>query len=68
MVKGFGQNEQPRDRAVSFGTQLVANPLHALGGSQIDIDHDSRKMTRGNVGNIRRRDDLDFTHRLQNVD
>ena len=56
VVKRVGQNEQPRHRAVGFGPQLVANPLHAFGGTQIDVDHDPGKMTGGRVGNIRRRD------------
>ena len=40
MVKGIGENEQPRHGAVGFATQLVANLLHAFRRAQIDVDHD----------------------------
>jgi len=68
MVKGVGENKQPRHRAVGFATQLVADLLHALGGAKIDIDHYSGQFAGGRGGDIRRRDAVNLPDRLQNVD
>ena len=67
MVKGVGENEQPRHGAVGFATQLVADLLHALGGAQIDVNHNAREIAGGRLGNIRRRDAVNLADRLQNV-
>ena len=38
------QHEQPRHLAIGLGPQLVAHQLHALGGAQIDVDHDAGEI------------------------
>ena len=45
----------------------VADLLHALRRAQIDVDHDPRDLIGGSVGNIRRRDGINFAHGLQNA-
>ena len=67
MMKGVGENEQPRHRAVGFGAQFAANQLHALWRPQIDIDHNPGEMTGRSVGNIRRRDGVDLANGLQDA-
>ena len=61
------QHEQPRHLAIGLGAQLVAHQLHALGGAQIDVDHDAREIARGRVGNVRCRDGVDLADGLQNA-
>ena len=39
MVQRFGQHEQPRHAAIGAVAQLVADPLHALRRTQVDVDH-----------------------------
>jgi hypothetical protein len=41
VVKRVRQHEQPRHLAIGVGLQFPANGLHALGGAQIDVDHDA---------------------------
>src|ERR1700730_15638817 len=67
MVNGIGENEQPRHVLVGFGTNFITPLLPALGGAQIDIDHDPRKMIGRRVGNIRGRDSIHLARRLQNA-
>ena len=65
--RGVDSFTQMTDLAKELRAQLAANPLHALGGSQIDVDHHPGEMTGRGVGNIRRRDAVDLTHGLQNA-
>ncbi len=67
VMQRIGEHEQPRHLAIGFGPQLVAHPLHALGGAQIDVDHDPGEIARRRVGNFRRRDGVDLADRLQNA-
>ncbi len=67
MMERVGNNEQTRHRTINFGLQLVANLLHTLGRSQIDIDHDPRKVAGRRGGDIRRRNGIDHAHGLQNA-
>ena len=53
VMQRVGENEQARHGAVGLAAQLVANPLHALGRAQIDIDHDAGKVDGRSVGNFR---------------
>ena len=41
VMKRVGEHEQTRHGPVGIMAQLVANPLHALGGAQVDVDHDA---------------------------
>jgi hypothetical protein len=66
VMKGIGENEQPRHRAVGLRTQLVADQLDAFGRPQIDIDHDARELA-GRVGKVRHRDGIDFARHPQDA-
>ena len=61
------QHEQPRHLAIGLGAQLVAHQLHALGRTQIDIDHDAGEIARRRFGNLRGRDGVDLADGLQNA-
>jgi len=67
VVKGVGENKQPRHRAVALATQLVSNPLHAFGGTQIDIDHNAGNLVGRRVGEFRRRHRIDLADRLEDT-
>ena len=41
VMKRIGEHEQAWHGAIGVVAQLVANPLHALGGAQVDVDHDA---------------------------
>ena len=67
VMQRVSQHEQPRHFAIGFGAQLVAHQLHALGGAQVDVDHDTRQVALRRVGNVRCRDGVDLTDGSQNA-
>jgi hypothetical protein len=52
VMQSVSQHEQPRHFAIGLGAQLVAHQLHALGGTQVDVDHDARQVALRRVGNV----------------
>ena len=52
VMQRIRQHEQPRHFAIGLGAQLVAHQLHALGGTQVDVDHDSRQVAFRRVGDV----------------
>ena len=66
-MKRVRKHEQARHGAIGVVAQLVANPLHALGGAQVDVDHDAGDLIGWRVRQFRRRQGLHFADRLKDA-